>query len=41
MSASNGPRIAKTFPVFDCDAHINDPGFADAVAAEARACFPA
>ena len=26
MSATNGQeRVTKTFPVFDCDAHINDP----------------
>ena len=26
MHDGNGPeRVTKTFPVFDCDAHINDP----------------
>ncbi len=26
MSVTNGQqRVTKTFPVFDCDAHINDP----------------
>jgi len=25
MAVTNGERVTKTFPVFDCDAHINDP----------------
>src|SRR2546430_3236175 len=25
MSGTNGQRVTKTFPVFDCDAHVNDP----------------
>ena len=26
MSVTNGQqRVTKTFPVFDCDAHVNDP----------------